>query len=384
MVPNPETALEVDLQALAHNYGVIRSRLKDQTRLLGVVKAFAYGNEAVAISRKLETLGADYLAVAFSREGVQLRKAGIRLPILVLHPQPDGLEEVIEHCLEPSLYSQRIFALFLQALQKQGQKKYPVHLKFNTGLNRLGFRDGDLPWIGSQVKASTEIEVRSLFSHLAASDDLQEKAYTLGQIRAFETIIQKSEPFFGQKPFKHLLNTSGVFNYPEAQLDMVRTGIGLYGYSNDPETDRLLRPVARLRTRISQIHRVEPGQWVGYNKGYQADTLLQTATLPIGHADGIGRHFCQGRGVVFIHGRPAPIIGNVCMDMTMIDVSGIDCREGDEVLFFGENHSAETLARKAGTISYELLTAISRRVPRIVLKYFFLFKVLKFITLESG
>ena len=239
MPQTPETALEIDLQALAHNYGVIRSRLKEQTRLLGVVKAFAYGNEAVAISRKLENLGADYLAVAFSREGVQLRKSGIRLPILVLHPQPEGLDEVIEHCLEPSLYSRRIFSLFLEALEKHRQKEYPVHLKFNTGLNRLGFPEADLNWIGSQINASEAVEVRSFFSHLAASDDLGERAYTLGQIRAFENIVQKSESLLGGRPFKHLLNTSGVFNYPEAQFDMVRTGIGLYGYSNDPETDRL-------------------------------------------------------------------------------------------------------------------------------------------------
>ena len=368
MPQTPETALEIDLQALSHNYGVIRSRLKEQTRLLAVVKAFAYGNEAVSISRKLESLGADYLAVAFSREGVQLRKGGIRLPILVLHPQPEGLDEVIEHCLEPSLYSRRIFSLFLRALEKHGQKKYPVHLKFNTGLNRLGFPVVDLDWLGRQLETSGAVEVRSLFSHLAASDDLNERAYTLGQIQAFEDLVKKSEKPLGGKPFKHLLNTSGVFNYPEAQLDMVRTGIGLYGYSNDPETDRLLRPVARLRTRISQIHDIPPGQWVGYNKGYQAGAPIKTATLPIGHADGIGRHFGKGRGVVFIKDKPAPIIGNVCMDMTMIDISGIGCQEGDEVIFFGEGHSAETLAGKAGTISYELLTGISRRVPRIILQ----------------
>ncbi len=364
----PETALEIDLQALAHNYRVIRSRLKDRTRLLGVVKAFAYGSEALAISRKLEDLGADYLAVAFSREGVLLRKGGIRLPILVLHPQPSGLDELIEHCLEPSLYSRNILSLFLNALQKHGQEKYPIHLKFNTGLNRLGFREGDLPWIGNQLNASRAMEVRSLFSHLAASDDPDERDFTLGQIQAFEAIVRESGSHLGGKPFKHILNTSGVFNYTEAQLDMVRTGIGLYGYSNNPETDSLLRPVARLRTRISQIHHIEPGQWVGYNKGFQADAPLKTATLPIGHADGIGRQYGKGHGTVYLKGKAAPIIGNVCMDMTMVDVSGLECQEGDEVIFFGEGHSAEAMARGAGTISYELLTGISHRVPRIILE----------------
>jgi alanine racemase len=364
----PETALEIDLQALAHNYRVLRSRLKDQTRLLGVVKAFAYGSEALAISKQLEALGADYLAVAFSREGVLLRNGGVRLPILVLHPQPSGLDEVIEYCLEPCLYSRNILSLFHDTLKKHGQEKYPIHLKFNTGLNRLGFREGDLPWIGSQLNSSREIEVRSLFSHLAASDDLEEKDFTLGQIRAFESIIRHSVSHIGGKPFKHILNTSGVFNYPESQLDMVRTGIGLYGYSNSPETDALLRPVVRLRTRISQIHDIEPGQWVGYNKGYQAEGAQKTATLPIGHADGIGRQYGKGRGIVYIRGQAVPIIGNVCMDMTMVDVSGLECQEGDEVIFFGGGHSAEAMARRAGTISYELLTGISRRVPRIILR----------------
>ena len=364
----PETALEIDLQALAHNYRVIRSRLKEKTRLLGVVKAFAYGSEALAISKKLEDLGADYLAVAFSREGVLLREGGVRLPILVLHPQPGGLDEVIEHCLEPSLYSRNILSLFLKALKKHGQEEYPVHLKFNTGLNRLGFHKEDPPWIGGRLSASRAVEVRSLFSHLAASDDPKEADFTLGQIQAFEAIVRESDSHLGGKPFKHILNTSGVFNYPEAQLDMVRTGIGLYGYSNNPQTDRELRPVARLRTRISQIHNIEPGQWVGYNKGFLADSPLKTATLPIGHADGIGRQYGKGRGMVYLNGKAVPIIGNVCMDMTMVDVSGLECREGDEVIFFGEGHSAEVMAQGAGTISYELLAGISRRVPRIILE----------------
>lgn len=366
MAENPETVLEIDLDALAHNYAVLRSRIRPETRLLGVVKAFAYGSEAKAIARKLEALGADYLAVAYSSEGVFLRKAGIRLPILVLHPQPDGMADIIETCLEPSLYSRRIFQEFLKTAQAMKQKGYPVHLKFNTGLNRLGFRETDLDWIGTQLGSTDGVEVRSLFSHLAASDDLNEKEYTHGQLKAFKVIVKNWEHHFKSRPFYHLLNTSGVFNYPEAQWDMVRTGIGLYGYSNDPETDALLKPVSRLRTRISQIHKIEPGEWVGYNKGYQAGDFKVTATLPIGHADGIGRQYGQGKGLVFIQGRPAPIIGNVCMDMTMVDISDIACKEGDEVVFFGDGISAEGLASRGNTISYELLTGISQRVPRII------------------
>jgi alanine racemase len=368
MDPKPETVLEIDLKALEHNYGVIRSRLQEGTRLLGVVKAFAYGSESIAIARKLESLGADYLAVAFTREGVQLREQGIRLPILVLHPQPESLDALIGHCLEPGLYSPRILRLFLKAAEDHGQRGYPVHLEFNTGLNRLGFREKDLEYISQELMGRDSLEIRSLFSHLAASDDLREAAFTHGQIRQFENIARLWEGRFGDHPIKHLLNTSGVFNYPEAQWDMVRTGIGLYGYSNHPETDSLLRPVACLRTKISQIHQVKPGEWVGYNKGYQATEFRRSATLPIGHADGIGRQYGRGKGKVFIHGKAAPVIGNVCMDMTMVDVSEIDCREGDEVLFFGGGYSAEEFAGTAGTISYELLAGISQRVPRVIVE----------------
>ena len=366
MPKSPESVLEIDLDALAHNYGVLRSRIRRETRVLGVVKAYAYGSEATAIARKLEALGADYLAVAYTSEGVELRKAGIRLPILVLHPQPDGMQETIETCLEPSLYSPRIFKEFIKTARALKQEAYPVHIKFNTGLNRLGFGENDLPWIQEQLEGNGVIEIRSLFSHLAASDDPGEREFTLGQLQKFEALVKDWEEHCGGQPFKHLLNTSGIFNYPEAQWDMVRTGIGLYGYSNDPGTDALLRPVSRLRTRISQIHKIEPGEWVGYNKGYRSSDSRITATLPIGHADGIGRQYGQGKGRVYIGGKPAVILGNVCMDMTMVDVTGIPCNEGDEVVFFGDGISAEGLASKANTISYELLTGISQRIPRVI------------------
>jgi alanine racemase len=368
MAQTPDTALEIDLTALEHNYRLIRSGLRPGTRFLGVVKAFAYGSEDVAIARKLEALGADYLAVAFIREGVALRQQGIRMPILVLHPQPGGLGELIDHCLEPSLYSRGILTGFLEAAQKQGQRHYPVHLKFNTGLNRLGFPEDDLEWIRARLSGSETLTVRSIFSHLAASDDPKEREFTLGQIRAFESLAGRWDELAPGTPIKHLLNTSGIFNYPQAQADMVRCGIGLYGYANDPEIDARLRPVARLRTRISQIHDIEPGQWVGYNKGYQALEKRRTATLPVGHADGIGRQYGKGRGWVTIGGERAPILGNVCMDMTMVDITGIACEEGDEAIFFGPGHSAETFAGSAGTISYELLAGISRRVPRIIVE----------------
>ncbi len=367
MRPNRDTVLQIDLGALAHNYAYLKSRLLPGTRFLGVVKAFAYGSEAAAIARKLEALGADYLGVAFTDEGIHLRENGITLPILVLHPQPSGLNELLAHCLEPNLYSRQIFTAFHEAARAQGNQAYPVHLKFNTGLNRLGFGGGDLPWLGERLQADRVLEVRSLFSHLAASDDLGERAFTEGQISRFRELVVESEKYLPGKPMKHLLNTSGILNYAPAQWDMVRSGIGLYGYSNDPAIDKLLRPVASLKTHISQMHQVGPGDWVGYNKGCQATRPMTTATLPIGHADGIGRQYGRGKGQVYIGGKAAPIIGNVCMDMTLIDVTGLACREGDEVLFFGPGYSAEAFAAGAGTISYELLAGISQRVSREII-----------------
>jgi alanine racemase len=367
MPGNHDTVLEVDLSALAHNYALLRSKLRSSTRFLGVVKAYAYGSESLAVARKLESLGADYLAVAFTEEGVLLRQQGIQLPILVLHPQPSGLSDLITHCLEPNLYSRQIFCSFQEVAQGAGQKNYPVHLEFNTGLNRLGFRENDLEWIAAQLRDATPYSVRSVFSHLAASDDLKQHAFTKQQIDRFAEIASKADDILAAAPFKHLLNTSGVLNFPEAQWDMVRCGIGLYGYANDPAKDPDFKPVARLRTRISQLHRLQPGEWVGYNMGYQTSDHRVTATLPVGHADGIGRHYGHGKGKVYINGIPAPILGNVCMDMTMVDVSEIDCQEGDEVIFFGPEHPAEVQAGAAGTISYELLAGISQRVQRRIL-----------------
>ena len=362
-----ETVLEIDLRALEHNYHFLKSRLKPKTKFLAVVKAFAYGSEAIAIAKKLEALGVDYFAVAYTKEGAILREQGIKTPILVLHPQPVNFPEVIDKCLEPSLYSARILKGFQKAARAAGQTAYPVHLKFNTGLNRLGFWESDIAYVVSELKDCKELRVVSLFSHLAASDDLSEAMFNKGQIQSFTTIAQRLENTWEHKPMRHLLNTSGILNYPEGQFDMVRSGIGLYGYSNDPEIDKELRPVGTLKTIISQIHKIEPDETVGYNRAYSASGFRKIATLPLGHADGIGRIYGNANGSVMIHGKQAPIIGNVCMDMLMVDITDIPCNEGDEVVLFGKGQSAEEVAAGAHTISYELLTGISQRVKRIIL-----------------
>ena len=361
-----ESTLEIDLSALEHNFDFLRAKLKKETKFLAVVKAFAYGSDMVAVAKKLESLQVDYFAVAYVKEGVLLRDAGVKSPILVLHPQPANFGELIDRCLEPSMYSQRILKSFLKTAREKGQKSYPVHVKFNTGLNRLGFSENDIDFILEQLKDKVELRVTSLFSHLAASEDENERNFSLNQIKSFKKIAIELSEKLGYTPMRHILNTSGILNYPDAQFEMVRSGIGLYGYGNHQEIDEQLKPIATLKTIISQIHKIEPGESVGYNRGYKSDGYRITATLPIGHADGISRQYGNGKSSVIIKGEKAPIIGNVCMDMIMVDVSNIDCKEGDEVLIFGKNSSAENFANTANTISYEILTAVSQRVKRII------------------
>jgi alanine racemase len=356
--------LEIDLAALAHNYHYLRSKISSETMLLGVVKANGYGSEAISVAKKLDALGVDYLGVAYTHEGVFLREQGIKTPILVLHPQPEEFKHIIEHCLEPSLYSNRTLQMFMEATEKEYQ--YPIHLNINTGLNRLGFPVHGLEAICQNLLNSSRVKVKGIMSHLAATDDLSEKAYTDSQIEKFKEAVTSIEEKIGKVPLKHLLNSSGILNFPEAAFNMVRSGIALYGYGNHSKIDSLLKPVATLTTKISQIHSIEKGSWVGYNKGFVAAKKMRIATLTIGHADGISRVYGQGKGVVFVKGKPCPIIGNVCMDMLMIDLENHEAKEGDSAVIFGKGASAETFAHGAKTISYELLTGIGARVKRVI------------------
>lgn len=363
-----ETILEINLNHLEHNYRFLRSKIEPKTKFLAVVKAFGYGSDAVKIAKKLEELGADYMAVAYVQEGVQLRKAGIKTPILVLHPQTVNFDVLIKNKLQPSLYSKKILKEFLAFAKKTGQEEYPVHLKFNTGLNRLGFVEDDIRFIAELLNQNSSIKASWVFSHLAASEDKNENNFTLEQIEAFASIATKIDEQLENATLKHLLNTSGILNYSTYQYDMVRSGIGLYGFGNDPDFDQELKPIATLKTIVSQIHTIEPGESVGYNRAFKSSSKRIIATLPIGHADGIGRHFGNGKTHVLVNNQKAYIIGNVCMDMIMIDITDIDCEEGDEVIFFGNNPTAHSFASSANTISYELLTGISQRVKRVFLK----------------
>lgn len=363
-----ETVLEIDLNALSHNFNYLKTKLSPKTKFMAVVKAFAYGSDAIEIAKHLESLHVDYLAVAYTHEGVALRNAGITTPIMVLHPQSVNFEMIIDRCLEPSLYNAKVLNEFIAVAKSEGQTDYPVHITFNTGLNRLGFWENDVTYIGSALKETDAVAVKSIFSHLAASEDESERDFTNQQITTFGTIASSFKSIMGYMPWLHICNTSGIINYPEAHLDMVRCGIGLYGFGNSAQEDKQLKPIARLKSVISQIHKIEPNETVGYNRAYKSSGYEKTATIPIGHADGISRTYGKGKGYVKINGKVAPVIGNVCMDMIMVNITDIDCKEGDEVIIFDEQNKASDLAEAAHTISYEILTAVSQRVKRHVLK----------------
>ena len=361
-----ETTLEIKLKNLKENFKFLKSRVSSSTKFMAVVKAFSYGSDSVIISKELEKIGADYLAVAYTNEGIKLRENGIRLPILVLHPQEDDFENIINYSLEPSIYSFRIFTFFLKTLDYNNIKKYPYQIKFNTGLNRLGFLKEDIGKLSPLIKNNPP---KYLFSHLGASEDPKEAEYSKNQIIQFQSISNSLETQLNVKLKKHLLNTSGILNYSDYQFDMVRSGIGLYGFGNDIKFKNDLKPILVLKTIISQIHHLTAGDSVGYNLGYTAKSNITIATLPIGHADGIGRIYGKGIGEVLIGKQMAKIVGNVCMDMIMVDISRISCSEGDEVnIFNDDSYTAEEFTTKAGTISYELITSLSRRIKRKIIK----------------
>ena len=360
------TVLEISLKALQHNFNYFKSKVSEGTKILGVVKASGYGSDAVAVAKLLEEKGIDYFAVAYIDEGIALRKAGVSSPILVLHPQFHNLELMSEYSLEPNLYSEKLLREFVRISKLQDLTAYPVHLKFNTGLNRLGFRGDSLETVYSILKDEESVHVKSLFSHLVASEDLKAREFSLEQVHEFDTIARTFEKLWGYKPLRHMTNTSGVLNYPEAHFDMVRVGLGLYGFANDSAQDSKLRNVLTLKSVISQIHVVQAGETVGYNMGYKADAPLRTATIPIGHADGIFRSLGQGKISVKIGGNKAPVIGNICMDMIMADVTELECQEGDEVILFDCQEDIIRMANQANTISYEILTAFGPRLRRII------------------
>ncbi|MDO3693822.1 alanine racemase [Wenyingzhuangia sp. chi5] len=358
------TKLEISLSALKHNYHYLKNKTKPGTKTLAVVKAFAYGLEPVNIAKTLEKEGVDYFGVAYADEGIKLRENGIKTPILVLHAQVSNYDLLIKHNLEPNIYSLYTLKQFIAFAKENHLEDYPIHLKFNSGLNRLGFNIDEVEELIQLVQHNKNIKIVSAFSHIAASEDLNEKEFTEKQISTFNSIITVLRSKLKHHFVVHMSNTSGVINYPNAHFDMVRLGIGLYGFGNDTEETAKLKNVASLKSVISQIRTVKKGDSISYNMAFTAQKEEKIAIIPIGHADGFSRPLGCGNGYVTIHGQKAYTSGNICMDMILVNVTNIDCKEGDEVVIFNNQQTVEEFATICHTISYEILTAISQRIKK--------------------
>ncbi len=364
-----ETILEINLNAIVHNLNLFKSRLKSETKLMVMVKAFSYGSGSFEIANVLQFHRADYLAVAYADEGVELRKTGITLPIMVMNPEEQSFDAMISYRLEPEIYSFRVLNSFTEALRRRGidstRGRFPVHIEFDTGMKRLGFEEQELNELIVRLKNNKYIKVASVFSHLVASDEPEHDAFTNQQIELFGKMSEALSSHFNYPVLRHILNSSGILRFPAAQLDMVRLGIGLHGFASSAHEQRQLQMVATLKTTISQIKQVKAGETIGYSRKGKAQREMTIATVGIGYADGLSRRLSNGVGRMMVMGQFAPVVGSVCMDMTMIDITGIPAREGSEVIVFGQDPSILDIASQTGTIPYEVLTGISERVKRV-------------------
>lgn len=364
-----DTVLEVNLQSLIDNLNYFKTRLNPTTKVMAMIKANAYGAGSFEVAHILEHQKIDYLGAAYVDEGVELRKLGIRLPIMIMNPEQSSYSPIIDYRLEPELYSMRVLKLFVKILKEKSiSEVYPIHLKIDTGMNRLGFKSDQLDEVIEFLKNENSVEIKSIFTHLATADVPEEKEFALNQLMEFDEAYLKICSELNIHPIKHALNSPGMIHFPKHQYDMVRLGIGMYGFSDDAEVQKQLKTVLTFKTVISRITEIERGETVSYGRRFKADRKSKIATLPVGYADGIRRSLGNGIGKVNIHGNLVPIVGTVCMDMLMADVTEIDCKEGDEVIIFGEKPTAEEVAKAMGTISYEVLTSISQRVKRIYYK----------------
>jgi len=365
---NHETVLEINLDALTLNYNFYKQKLHQNTKIMVMVKAFGYGNGGYEIAKQLEHLKVGYLGVAFADEGIALRKAGITTPIMVLNPEISSYKAMIAYNLEPEMYSVSGLTSFIELAKEKNLNGYPIHLKMDTGMHRLGFEKSEVSELITLLKHNNFVKVTSIFSHLAASDNFDFKAFTLQQIQLFESMVSELSAALNIQPIRHILNTSGIFNFPEYQFEMVRLGIGIYGVGNSEEEQISLENVSVLKSIISQIRTVNENESIGYNRKFLVQKQMKIATIPIGYADGIRRAWGNEKGYVMIHNQKATILGNICMDMLMVDVTSIPCEERDEVIIFGENPHVQEIASVCDTIPYEILTSISQRVKRIFYK----------------
>jgi len=364
------TVLEVDLDAMIHNLNYFRAKLKPGTKLVAMVKAGSYGMGDFEVAQMLQHQGVDYLAVAFADEGVLLRERGISMPVVVLNADEGSFDLMIAHRLEPEIYSFRSLENFSQAVERAGERAYPIHLKLDTGMHRLGFAEADLEELCRRMQTLRTVRAATVFSHLNCADMPEEDGYTRSQIALYDRMSSRIAASSDHPVIRHTANSAAIERFPEAQFDMCRLGIGLYGFACPH--NGALKPVATLRTRIVQIKRGLPaGDAVGYGRAGKLVRETVTATVPIGYADGLDRHLGCGRWAMLVHGKAAPVVGRICMDSCMIDVTDIpDAKEGDDAIVFSAapGNTPEDMAAVLGTISYEVLTSVSGRVKRIYLK----------------
>ena len=357
------TILEVDLDAMVHNLNHFRS-LTD-AHIAVMVKAFSYGSGSREIASLLQYHRVDYLMVAFADEGIELRAAGITIPIAVMNPEREAFDNMIMFNLEPEIYALDILEDFNQALNKHGIKRFPIHIKLNTGMNRSGFDEQDIPQLLEFFEAERSVYIRSIFSHLAGSDEAKHDEFTLEQIHLFERMTDCIQSQFNYKIWRHILNSAGIERFPQYHFDMVRLGIGLHGIS---AANAQLQAVSSFKTYISSIRDVPEGQSIGYGRKSYTTRPSRIAVIPVGYADGLNRHLSNRVGNVFVKGKRVPIIGNICMDTCMIDITDTDATIGDEVEIFGKHIPVTELAEQLGTIPYEVLTSVSFRVKRVYYK----------------
>ena len=363
-----DTVLEINLNAILHNINVHKSLLKPETKMCAMVKAYSYGLGGYEIAEFLQHHHIDYLGVAYADEGVDLRKNGITTPILVMNPEQGSYDVIIDYNLEPEIYSLRVLELFANQLQLKGiQQKYPIHIKVETGMHRLGFKEHEIDELVENLK-KYNVKVASIFSHLSSADVPEEDDYTMEQIHTFQRVSSKISEALGYQPIRHILNTAGITYYSDYQFEMVRIGIGMVGISANPKVKKQLQSAVTFKTVISQISEVKEGDSIGYNRKYKAEKDTRIATIPVGYADGIPRLIGNKKGFVGIHNQKVSIVGNICMDMLMVDLQNIKAKEGDEVIIFNGNPTLEEFSGYCQTIPYEVLTSISRRVKRIYIK----------------
>ena len=363
-----DTVLEINLNAILHNINVHKSLLKPETKMCAMVKAYSYGLGGYEIAEFLQHHHIDYLGVAYADEGVDLRKNGITTPILVMNPEQGSYDVIIDYNLEPEIYSLRVLELFANQLQLKGiQQKYPIHIKIETGMHRLGFKEHEIDELVENLK-KYNVKVASIFSHLSSADVPEEDDYTMEQIHTFQRVSSKISEALGYQPIRHILNTAGITYYSDYQFEMVRIGIGMVGISANPKVKKQLQSAVTFKTVISQISEVKQGESIGYNRKYKAEKDTRIATIPVGYADGIPRLIGNKKGFVGIQNQKVSIVGNICMDMLMVDLQNIKAKEGDEVIIFNGNPTLEEFSGYCQTIPYEVLTSISRRVKRIYIK----------------